>query len=344
MTSWVNALGGGNCVVIANLTGSGSVDLDCGGYGPVDLNATHTGKLFDIHDNAPGINVNLTHCWAVLNPALYWTQNVDIYNSNLNWNYGGLNNVVLHFSGDGIGAGTGSFSFTNATGNNGQVIAVKCSYPNIQNNTLSGYSSSNNIAAAIMTTQCQNPTIKGNTITGTGVTNNEGLDDGIVIQGDGTDLDTPITSGNTISYVYDCGIEIVGKVSYWLAQYNDVSHYGVCGLGGWYAPSYVYHGTFDANNFHHSTTGTPFKFYNPYLTTYSSAGVYYLDISNTTYDNSNPYGGVQIGVNANTFGHLNLTNNNFGSQAVLYGGSGFGLTDGGGNYCGWASDSQLTCH
>jgi Divergent InlB B-repeat domain len=55
-------------------------------------------------------------------------------------------------------------------------------------------------------------------------------DDGVVI----TDESGDDVSGNTISNVFDCGIETVGVIANATINDNNITRTGFCGIGGWY--------------------------------------------------------------------------------------------------------------
>jgi len=55
-------------------------------------------------------------------------------------------------------------------------------------------------------------------------------DDGVVI----TDESGDTVSGNTISNVFDCGIETLGMIANATISNNDITRAGFCGIGGWY--------------------------------------------------------------------------------------------------------------
>jgi hypothetical protein len=55
-------------------------------------------------------------------------------------------------------------------------------------------------------------------------------DDGVVISDESGDT----ISGNTISNVFDCGIETVGVIANANISNNSITRTGFCGIGGWY--------------------------------------------------------------------------------------------------------------
>ena len=76
--------------------------------------------------------------------------------------------------------------------------------------------------------------ISGNTVNGNTsadqLTQLSGADDGILIW----DEDGDSVEGNTVSNVYDCGIEFVGNVGAGTFSNNTINNASLCGLGGWW--------------------------------------------------------------------------------------------------------------
>jgi parallel beta-helix repeat protein len=215
------------------------------------------------------------------------------------------------------------------------------------NTRLSGntFNSGINAGAGLINTAFgSSNTIDNNIMNGLNIT-----DDGILLQGETGD----IISSNTISNVWDCGIETLFTIQNTLITHNTITNAAKCGIGGWF------YSNWRTNQIETNTvTNSPYMFFffrNGILpnepTVYFDNNTFtgniastltdygaYIDVSEE--DNTLPAGSVVA--NGNIF-----TRNNFNSRysPIMWPAS--LPVDGGGNICGpstFPHNMSLLCH
>jgi parallel beta-helix repeat protein len=118
------------------------------------------------------------------------------------------------------------------------------SQSNISNNSFSCMSG--DCTVVVESSQGTGNVLSNNTIDGKAGADaavfSSGSDDGIIINDESSDTVT----GNTISNVWDCGIEFTGNIIYGTFSGNTINNASLAGIGGWYWLS-LYANTFRGN-------------------------------------------------------------------------------------------------
>ena len=227
----------------------------------------------------------------------------------------------------------------------------------ISNNTFANSTNYPGYTPMIVSSGGSNNKILNNTIDGgsDGVYSNKlGSDDGILLGDASGEESNDTVNGNTISNVWDCGIETSGIITGTIFDNNSITNAGYCGIGGWYGNS-LSGNTVRNNTVKNAPTLLNF-FYDPNLGGPKSNTVYFKD--NTFTNNKlvnqkmafSAYSGVlDISVGSSgkqtVFSNTVLQGNDFGIALPLRLNPFSMIVDGGANICnsGGVTGFPLNC-